>query len=826
MGVFSGPKISSDSPYIYHIATSSGVFTPNFTGNVEVLVVAGGGGGGMDMGGGGGGGGVISNTTYSVSTGSPITVTVGAGGVGAPAGGPPLNSRTHQFIISATNGSNSVFGSLTAVGGGYGGSSYFGYTPNYGYGNSGGSGGGASGYSDGSGGHNGSGTSGQGNAGGASIGQYYSGGGGGAGTAGSNSTYPNGGDGVLNAILGKVYYWGGGGGGASYSSYYGGQGGKGGGGGGAPGYDGNYGKGDTNGINPGKNAGNGPGGSWTHVPGGDGGKYTGGGGGGGMHYCTNNRGGNGGSGVVIIRHLKSLGTSTFNGGHISQSSLLFSLDASTSGKSVVEVLVVAGGGGGGMDMGGGGGAGLAVQTTYTVSTNEPISVTIGAGGAGSPGPYAGPPPVGSNGSDTIFGLIKMKGGGGGGSGHYYPYPYAGVQGQDGGNAGGDSPLWGRNRGNGQTSSYGGYEGGAATVYTDGWYCPGGGGGNSRPGGGGRYVHVGGPGGDGLYSAINGTGYYWGGGGGGAGHTNGAGNGGAGGGGGGSDYVGGTAGTGGSGLNAGANGTVGGSANGGNAGTNTGGGGGGSSHSSGVGGNGASGIVIVRYYGSQKATGGTITSSGGYTVHTFTSSGTFTPTEWIGGADGSTYRIPTTFVGTTYSTSNGGSYIFNGSSDYIDLRGDQVFKTTGGHTVENWFKLDAVVSGNLYNFIGASSVDYHSWYWTVYTSRLAIWNVSPGGWYYGSTTIQPSVWYQAVMVTDDAGTGIKFYLNGVAEGGTHASYSFNSSYSGLKIGYIGRGDAPNARYFYGSMPVTRVYDRALSASEVQQNFQALRGRFGI
>jgi hypothetical protein len=39
------------------------------------------------------------------------------------------------------------------------------------------------------------------------------------------------------------------------------------------------------------------------------------------------------------------------------------------------------------------------------------------------------------------------------------------------------------------------------------------------------------------------------------------------------------------------------------------------------GNGGSGVVIVRYLGGQIATGGTITSSGGYTYHTFTSSGT-------------------------------------------------------------------------------------------------------------------------------------------------------------------------------------------------------------
>jgi hypothetical protein len=34
-------------------------------------------------------------------------------------------------------------------------------------------------------------------------------------------------------------------------------------------------------------------------------------------------------------------------------------------------------------------------------------------------------------------------------------------------------------------------------------------------------------------------------------------------------------------------------------------------------------VVIRYFGAQRATGGTVTSSGGFTIHTFTSSGTFT-----------------------------------------------------------------------------------------------------------------------------------------------------------------------------------------------------------
>jgi hypothetical protein len=39
--------------------------------------------------------------------------------------------------------------------------------------------------------------------------------------------------------------------------------------------------------------------------------------------------------------------------------------------------------------------------------------------------------------------------------------------------------------------------------------------------------------------------------------------------------------------------------------------------------GGSGVVIISYYGSQRGSGGTVTTASGNTIHTFTSSGTFT-----------------------------------------------------------------------------------------------------------------------------------------------------------------------------------------------------------
>ena len=282
------------------------------TTTVDVLLVAGGGGGGMDMGGGGGGGGVL-YTTSSIVHGTSYPVVVGAGGYGAPA---PGTTRTdgagpqtggHQYTIPATNGSNSTFNGLTAIGGGFGGSSYRGYTPGI-AGSNGGSGGGASGYNDNAGTFlGGSGVSGQGNRGGNSTAAYYSGGGGGAGGAGIDSTaQAHGGPGIRYATM-SPYYFGGGGGGAAYSLATGGNGGTGGGGGGAVGQNGVVGGigglGGQGGLNSGVSGTRGPNNAWANVPGGNGGTNTGGGGGGGSHYNATNKGGEGGSGIVIIRYL-------------------------------------------------------------------------------------------------------------------------------------------------------------------------------------------------------------------------------------------------------------------------------------------------------------------------------------------------------------------------------------------------------------------------------------------------------------------------------------------------------------------------------------------
>ncbi len=223
---------------------------------MKVLVIAGGGGGGTTLsgfidGGGGGAGGMTYDASHTVGIGS-YAVTVGTGGAGGT-------------TSSGSAGNDSVFDTITAVGGGGGAGT--------GAGGNGGSGGGG-GYNSGAQ-PGGNGTAGQGNNGGAanfngSI--SAGGGGGGAGAVGADAgsaTGGNGGNGSSNSITGSAVTYAGGGGGGSNSRGNGGTGGGGNGGASGPGVAG------TDGL--------------------------GGGGGGGCHGSGN--GGKGGDGVVIFSYV-------------------------------------------------------------------------------------------------------------------------------------------------------------------------------------------------------------------------------------------------------------------------------------------------------------------------------------------------------------------------------------------------------------------------------------------------------------------------------------------------------------------------------------------
>jgi len=170
--------------------------------------------------------------------------------------------------------------------------------------------------------------------------------------------------------------------------------------------------------------------------------------------------------------------------------------------------------------------------------------------------------------------------------------------------------------------------------------------------------------------------------------------------------------------------------------------------------------------------------------------------------------------------------FDGSSDYVDLGADlEVSPINQGWTAEYVFNSDTAEV--LQHFNGCEE-DVHNAGWiALYQGKLQVWNRDPGVWKKGSTTFASNTWYHVAFV-QESGTSMQFYVNGVAEGGDHVSYSWNASKSAFFARYIGRYEFNGgySRYWNGHMPVTRLYNKPLTASEIKQNFNAYKNRFSI
>jgi hypothetical protein len=511
--------------------------------------------------------------------------------------------------------------------------------------------------------------------------------------------------------------------------------------------------------------------------------------------------------------------------------LVFNLDAAgaVSDKAYpinglpVEYLIVAGGGGGGGVIGGGGGAGglLHGYTRASLSTGS-YTVTVGAGGAGGTGWNTSGQAGKVGGNSTVFSLTAN---GGGGGRHY-------------GSATTSTVV---NGGSGGGGAYGGTNGGTGVA---GQGYNGGGGGTSNVGGGGggagsagsnanNSLGRGGHGGVGKYfgnilgNSVGYNGWFADGGGGGVRYnrTRGLGLNGAGDGGNHNNDT----------LSSGIT----------NAAINTGSGGGGAGYSgssnSRIGGNGGSGVVIIKYLGPQKATGGdSIITKQGFTIHVFTSSGTFT----VGGrvADLSTSKIVGTLTNmdsSNYNSSNRGYFTFDGSNEYIDI--DRSLSSVGVEaTIETFFRSTSTSSpgcfllGWGYQNLHYSSFGIGNWFgtWEDESIHLGINSaaliLAERG---GHAKYHDGNWYHAV-----ATIGVnkyKIYVNAIELTTSFLYGSQSSNFSGIFnaggnsiVRVSSRPYGGGSGFFEGDIAFMKVYNRVLSAKEILDNYNATKGRFGL
>lgn len=517
--------------------------------------------------------------------------------------------------------------------------------------------------------------------------------------------------------------------------------------------------------------------------------------------------------------------SVFSGPSITTSGLILALDAAdnTSLLSRVEVLVVAGGGGGGAyAAGAGGGAGgLIYNSSFSVSVGTAYTVTVGAGGTG--GVWS--TPLATNGGNSVFGSLTAVGGGAAGRGWSDNAGSSGGSGGGGGGSDGVSSPGLQAAGGAGTSGQGNAGGYGLRVSTNSGSAGGGGGAGGV--GANATNAAAGNGGIGLLYDISGIPTYYAGGGGGGGYNA---------------------------VSVQGTGGLGGGGNGGNgnsislAGTaNTGGGGGGNNAAGGntSGGNGGSGIVIVRYYGEQRASGGTVTSAEGFTIHTFTSVGSssFTPNAtWY---DLSGYGNNGTINSGEFSTANNG-YLQNSGNVtnffYISIPDSTSIyaafsPVSGGWTIEetvytysvNYPEADAgtVVSGQAYS---AGNIGF-DWNHGVGNTQFVFGQSNnPVSGYNDQPTISLNApysnfnyWKLRSMIWNRSSNTVSLYINGVYQGvGSTPNTAGITIYDG---GGISLGTLYGWKHF-GRRSLVRVYNRILTATEINQNYQAIKTRYDI
>ena len=205
------------------------------------------------------------------------------------------------------------------------------------------------------------------------------------------------------------------------------------------------------------------------------------------------------------------------------------------------------------------------------------------------------------------------------------------------------------------------------------------------------------------------------------------------------------------------------------------------------------------------------------------------------------RNATLYNSVAYSSEKNGCLDFNRTNDsYARIPHDatissQVFGTSTNFTLSAWFVIDNYVNYSCF-IQKATSGSYSNTtagLWSEATNQLVFVMGSnegsnPSGSYlriYHNNTV-PGQWYNMVGVAD--GTNATLYINGEPHGSAVniASTITRTRSENTADITIGRRSMASTPECDGRIANISVYNRGLTASEVKQNFNATRGRFGI
>ena len=190
----------------------------------------------------------------------------------------------------------------------------------------------------------------------------------------------------------------------------------------------------------------------------------------------------------------------------------------------------------------------------------------------------------------------------------------------------------------------------------------------------------------------------------------------------------------------------------------------------------------------------------------------------------------TFNGSTFINEDNGIINFDGTDDYIDF--DDILDL-GILSVNMWINCDVYNSGRQFLF-GKWKSNYRSYAIALNQSGTSAGSISsmisPDG---SSTNAElatdsgiinaNSTWFNVGFTHD--GTNLKTYVNGILGATTSVEEAYTSGTAHVAVGTIlFSNDTSPLDPFNGQIANVHVYNRALSATEVLHNYNALKGRF--
>jgi len=197
-------------------------------------------------------------------------------------------------------------------------------------------------------------------------------------------------------------------------------------------------------------------------------------------------------------------------------------------------------------------------------------------------------------------------------------------------------------------------------------------------------------------------------------------------------------------------------------------------------------------------------------------------------------------GPTFNTGNGGSIVFDGVDDYI-INNTLTLLITNQLTLSVWFY---ATDTSVDNFIISSenSTSSNSRFVlfqdkvAFISGRVNTYTFIPGNnnvtgnirmeFASNSEVLNQWVNITCTFIANSA-TGIRGYKNGIEDPNSPVNASTVAPLSSTDPLYIGlRNPATDQRFFDGRIGIVQIYNRALSAQEVLQNYNATKGRFGL